>query len=91
MGLSAFVLHLFLCSFALFLSASSWELDDKIKALQDADRILGLPGQPPVKFQQYSGYVTVDETYGKALFYWFFEATYQPEKKPLLLWLNGGT
>eukprot|EP00258_Populus_trichocarpa_P040174 XP_024456193.1 serine carboxypeptidase-like 34 [Populus trichocarpa] len=90
MGLSAFVLRLFLCSFALFLSASSWELDDKIKALQDADRILGLPGQPPVKFRQYSGYVTVDETYGKALFYWFFEATYQPEKKPLLLWLNGG-
>ncbi|KAH8507965.1 hypothetical protein H0E87_010208 [Populus deltoides] len=90
MGLSAFVLHLFLCSFALFLSASSWELDYKIKALQDADRILGLPGQPPVKFRQYSGYVTVDETYEKALFYWFFEATYQPEKKPLLLWLNGG-
>jgi len=91
MGLSAFVLHLFLCSFALFLSASSWELDYKIKALQDADRILGLPGQPPVRFRQYSGYVTVDETYEKALFYWFFEATYQAEKKPLLLWLNGGT
>jgi len=27
--------------------------------------------------------------YGKALFYWFFEATQKPEKKPLLLWLNG--
>ncbi|KAG9442276.1 hypothetical protein H6P81_018130 [Aristolochia fimbriata] len=38
----------------------------------------------------YSGYITVNETRGRALFYWFFEATNEPEEKPLLLWLNGG-
>ncbi|WOK98884.1 putative sphingolipid transporter [Canna indica] len=57
---------------------------------QQADRVVQLPGQPPVRFRQYAGYVTVDESHGRALFYWFFEATRDVEKKPLLLWLNGG-
>ncbi|XP_042490293.1 serine carboxypeptidase-like 34 [Macadamia integrifolia] len=57
---------------------------------QEADRVTRLPGQPPVKFKQYAGYVTVNKSHGRALFYWFFEATRKPEKKPLLLWLNGG-
>ncbi|XP_022932140.1 serine carboxypeptidase 24 [Cucurbita moschata] len=54
------------------------------------DRITSLPGQPPVAFSQYSGYVTVNQQHGRALFYWLTEATSQPEKKPLILWLNGG-
>ncbi|CAN8252078.1 unnamed protein product [Cochlearia groenlandica] len=62
----------------------------RILAAQRADRVTELPGQPPVKFRQYAGYVTVNETHGRALFYWFFEATQNPNKKPLLLWLNGG-
>lgn len=49
-----------------------------------------LPGQPPVNFKHYAGHVTVNEENGRALFYWFFEATTQPELKPLVLWLNGG-
>ncbi|XP_012460076.1 serine carboxypeptidase-like 34 [Gossypium raimondii] len=57
---------------------------------QEADRVVELPGQPAVEFKQYAGYVTVNESHGRALFYWFFEATSKPEKKPLLLWLNGG-
>ncbi|KAG8500504.1 hypothetical protein CXB51_004417 [Gossypium anomalum] len=57
---------------------------------QEADRVVELPGQPAVDFKQYAGYVTVNESHGRALFYWFFEATSKPEKKPLLLWLNGG-
>lgn len=57
---------------------------------QEADRVVELPGQPAVEFKQYAGYVTVNESHGRALFYWFFEATGNPEKKPLLLWLNGG-
>ncbi|KAG8387964.1 hypothetical protein BUALT_Bualt02G0075900 [Buddleja alternifolia] len=56
---------------------------------QEADRVKELPGQPPVSFKQYAGYVTVNQTHGRALFYWFFEATKNPHKKPLLLWLNG--
>lgn len=54
------------------------------------DRITSLPGQPPVAFSQYSGYVTVNQQHGRALFYWLTEATSQAEKKPLILWLNGG-
>ncbi|XP_027909821.1 serine carboxypeptidase-like 34 isoform X3 [Vigna unguiculata] len=65
-------------------------LTPEVVAEQEADRVYGLPGQPPVKFKQYAGYITVNETHGRALFYWFFEATHQPHKKPVLLWLNGG-
>ncbi|PKA54982.1 Serine carboxypeptidase-like 34 [Apostasia shenzhenica] len=57
---------------------------------QEKDLIDRLPGQPPINFRQYSGYVTVDQSHGRALFYWFFTATEGAEKKPLLLWLNGG-
>jgi serine carboxypeptidase-like clade 2 len=57
---------------------------------READRVDRLPGQPPVNFKQYAGYVTVNESHGRALFYWFFEATHTPHRKPLLLWLNGG-
>ncbi|KAL7002424.1 Serine carboxypeptidase-like 34, variant 2 [Sarracenia purpurea var. burkii] len=65
-------------------------LSQEVLSRQEADRVVKLPGQPPVSFQQFAGYVTVNETHGRALFYWFFEATREPEAKPLLLWLNGG-
>ncbi|KAK2974201.1 hypothetical protein RJ640_021492 [Escallonia rubra] len=54
------------------------------------DRIIQLPGQPQVGFQQFSGYVTVDEKKQRALFYYFAEAETDPVSKPLVLWLNGG-
>jgi serine carboxypeptidase-like clade 2 len=57
---------------------------------QELDRISSLLGQPPVTFSQFSGYVTVNEKHGRALFYWLTEATAIPDKKPLVLWLNGG-
>ncbi|XVE49737.1 hypothetical protein DITRI_Ditri01bG0105100 [Diplodiscus trichospermus] len=66
------------------------ELSHDVLARQEADRVINLPGQPPVDFKHYAGYVTVNESHGRALFYWFFEATSKPEKQPLLLWLNGG-
>lgn len=60
-------------------------------ANQESDRITWLPGQPEnVNFAQYSGYVTVDKSAGRALFYWLTESPSNPESKPLLLWLNGG-
>lgn len=65
-------------------------LSSKVLAEQEADRVIGLPGQPEVNFTHYAGYITVNKTNGRALFYWFFEATQEPENKPLLLWLNGG-
>ncbi|XP_027933578.1 serine carboxypeptidase-like 31 isoform X1 [Vigna unguiculata] len=54
------------------------------------DLVTDLPGQPHVDFQHYAGYVTVSETSGRALFYWFYEAITKPQEKPLVLWLNGG-
>lgn len=58
----------------------------------EADLVTGLPGQPAVGFRHYAGYVDVGPSGGdKALFYWFFEAEKDPDKKPLLVWLNGGT
>lgn len=71
-------------------SRSSSDLSPKIMAEQRADLVVRLPGQPKVSFKQYAGYVTVNASHGKALFYWFFEAAEKPDKKPVLLWLNGG-
>ncbi|XP_051214560.1 serine carboxypeptidase 1 [Lolium perenne] len=59
--------------------------------LKEADKVSELPGQPgPAVFDQYAGYVTVNSTAGKALFYYFVEAAQDPSTKPLVLWLNGG-
>lgn len=52
-----------------------------------------MPGQPErIGFNQYSGYVTVNEQAGRALFYWLIETpvSRDPETRPLVLWLNGG-
>ncbi|KAK6250317.1 Peptidase S10 [Theobroma cacao] len=59
-------------------------------SLAHPDKIVRLPGQPRVGFQQFSGYVTVDEKKHKVLFYYFVEAEIDPASKPLVLWLNGG-
>jgi len=60
-------------------------------ALKAADKITSLPGQPDgVDFDQYGGYITVDEENGRALFYYLVEAPQDASTKPLLLWLNGG-
>ncbi|TYI33573.1 hypothetical protein ES332_A04G143700v1 [Gossypium tomentosum] len=57
---------------------------------QETDRVTNLPGQPPVKFRHYAGYVKLRPQDSKALFYWFFEAQDGVSNKPLVLWLNGG-
>ncbi|XP_059644759.1 serine carboxypeptidase-like 33 isoform X2 [Cornus florida] len=57
----------------------------------ESDRIINLPGQPlSPPISHFSGYITVNQAHGRALFYWFFEAQSQPSNMPLLLWLNGG-
>jgi hypothetical protein len=65
-------------------------LCSRTESLLGADRIVRLPGQPPVSFQQFSGYITVDEKQHRSLFYYFVEAETSPASKPLVLWLNGG-
>lgn len=54
------------------------------------DLVTDLPGQPQVNFRHYAGYVKVNESHERALFYWFYEAASNPDQKPLVLWLNGG-
>ncbi|XP_038720215.1 serine carboxypeptidase-like 40 [Tripterygium wilfordii] len=62
------------------------------EGLKERDRIDILPGQPNVDFAHYGGYVTVDKSAGRALYYYFVEAapSQSTESLPLLLWLNGG-
>lgn len=70
---------------ALFLLATV-----AVMAAPREDLVTRLPGQPLVSFKQYSGYVTVDEAVGTALFYYFVEAERNASSLPLALWLNGG-
>ncbi|KAK7290761.1 hypothetical protein RIF29_05424 [Crotalaria pallida] len=62
----------------------------EVSSLPEYDKISSLPGQPFVNFQQYSGYIAVDDQQQRALFYYFVEAEVDPASKPLVLWLNGG-
>lgn len=67
-----------------------FSLEDAHALSSDGDAILRLPGQPEVRFRQFSGYVEVDDKDQKALFYYFVESETDPTSKPLVLWLNGG-
>ncbi|XP_062162831.1 serine carboxypeptidase-like 31 [Alnus glutinosa] len=72
------------------LSHGKWARGKKTTSRGNEDLVTGLPGQPDVDFRHYAGFVTVNETNGRDLFYWFYEATTQADEKPLVLWLNGG-
>lgn len=67
-----------------------WSNEDKSDLGAVEDLVTALPGQPFVNFRHYAGFVTVNEKNGRALFYWFYEATTLADQKPLVLWLNGG-
>lgn len=79
-------------------SATSDTLDSNINYAnpvrdQQADLITNLPGLTvPINFRQYSGYLNADDskTPKNFLHYWFVESQTDPDKAPLLLWLNGG-
>lgn len=77
---------------ALGLGRTQWRLQKRpvVSSAGEEDLVTNLPGQPLVGFRHFSGYVTVHESHGRALFYWFYEAASAPEQKPLVLWLNGG-
>jgi serine carboxypeptidase-like clade II len=61
-----------------------------VNSFLEVDKISSLPQQPKVGFQQYAGYITVDEVQKRVLFYYFVEAEVEPAFKPVVLWLNGG-
>jgi carboxypeptidase C (cathepsin A) len=52
------------------------------------DQVVALPGSPDVTFKHFAGYVGVGGN--KQMFYNFVEAVDEPEKKPVILWTNGG-
>ncbi|XP_045788996.1 serine carboxypeptidase-like 45 isoform X2 [Trifolium pratense] len=56
------------------------------------DKVTRLPNQPKVEFNQFAGYITIDDTRDnqKALYYYFVEAEVDATSKPVVLWLNGG-
>ncbi|RXH86989.1 hypothetical protein DVH24_028489 [Malus domestica] len=51
-------------------------------------QIPGFSGTLPSK--HYAGYVTVDQSHGRNLFYYFVESEGKPAEDPVVLWLNGG-
>lgn len=76
------ILVVIICTLQTFIAES--------KSHFESDKITSLPGQPKVDFQQYSGYITIDEKQPRSYFYYFVEAETEPSSKPLVLWLNGG-
>ncbi|CAL5191954.1 unnamed protein product [Lathyrus oleraceus] len=48
----------------------------------------GFNGSLPSK--HYGGYVTIDKSHGKNLYYYFVQSEGNPSKDPIVLWLNGG-
>jgi len=50
----------------------------------------GLINASSVNFKQYAGYVMLNKTRNKKLFYWFVESQRDPANDPLVLWMNGG-
>ncbi|XP_022921616.1 serine carboxypeptidase-like 45 [Cucurbita moschata] len=77
MTMAALILHLCICK-------------EIVPSYAQSDKIISLPGQPPVGFHHFSGYIHVDDQKHRELFYYFVEAETDPSSKPLVLWLNGG-
>ena len=67
---------------SLLVSAHAAVEFDRLTSFPD---IAKLPG-----FAIYSGYLTIDDTTGKAIHYLFAESQNNPKSDPVLLWLNGG-
>jgi len=57
-----------------------------------SEKITSLPGLPKelANVNMYSGYINVNESHGRRMFYWFIESLGSPSSDPLVLWLNGG-
>lgn len=53
-------------------------------------RIRNLPTWNLSEPVMYSGYITVDEQHGRALFFWLVESLNNPIQDPLVFWTNGG-
>ncbi|CAL5191882.1 unnamed protein product [Lathyrus oleraceus] len=72
------LLHIFL-TFVLTHSAPKGSLITNVP---------GFNGSLPSK--HYGGYVTIDKSHGKNLYYYFVQSEGNSSKDPIVLWLNGG-
>ncbi|CAG7824705.1 unnamed protein product [Allacma fusca] len=64
----------------------SGDLDKARSTAEDSFDASKLKTTNPVK--SYSGYFTVDEKFNSNLFFWFFPAQENPEKAPVILYVN---
>ena len=60
-----------------------------------ADQVVNLPGSEnlDIKFNQFSGYLSIPGTTGqlsKKMHYWLVESMSNPATDPIALWTNGG-
>eukprot|EP01038_Epipyxis_sp_PR26KG_P013542 gene13542-18166_t len=60
-----------------------------------ADQVISLPGADKlnIKFNQFSGYLSIpgtDGTLSKHMHYWFVESVKNPASDPVAFWTNGG-
>ncbi|XP_043722030.1 serine carboxypeptidase 1-like [Telopea speciosissima] len=62
-----------------------------IRAAPESSLVTNLPGfNGTFPSKHYSGYITIDETHEKKLFYYFVISERKPSQDPVVLWLNGG-
>lgn len=58
---------------------------------QHRNEITHLPGlKGGFNSRHYGGYITVDESHQRKLYYYFVTSESKPVEDPLVLWLNGG-
>ncbi|KAL5467601.1 hypothetical protein EMCRGX_G031856 [Ephydatia muelleri] len=76
---------------ALLIAVSLCSLVTGGAAQLNPGKITNLPGANfTIDFDQYAGFITVNKSHGRALFYWFVASQGDPSNDPVVLWLNGG-
>lgn len=75
-----------------FLLVAACLLSQQVLAIVTPQQIQRVPGYNGfINFAQYAGFVPVNTTAQRNLFYWFVESQSNPSSAPVILWLNGGT
>ncbi|GMI84814.1 hypothetical protein HRI_002150700 [Hibiscus trionum] len=80
-----------LCSYKLICHCLFFSFAVLTRAAPEDALITQLPGfSATFPSNHYSGYVNIDQSHGKNLFYYFVESEGNPSEDPVVLWLNGG-
>lgn len=77
---------LLLCALSLAYAYTEEAIADQVKNLPGAEKL-------NIKFNQFSGYLSIPGTSGektKHMHYWFVESMNKPSTDPLTFWTNGG-